>query len=113
MADSRTVTAVVPFTSTNYPTWKVQCKMALMKGGLWKIVTGDEAAPTGGSESERAKFAASRDRALATVVLSVDTSLLYLIGNPEDPVAVWKKLADQFEKRSGQHSWTCAANCTP
>ena len=71
--------------------------MALMKEGLWRIVTGEEVAPTGGSESERAKFASRRDRALATVVLSVDPSL---IGTPEDPVVVWKKLADQFEKKT-------------
>ena len=42
---------------------------------------------------------ARRDRALATIVLSVDPSLLYLIVEPEDPVAVWKRLADQFLKR--------------
>ena len=82
MADSRTVT-VVP-----------------LKGmRLWQIVIGEETAPTR-SESEQAKFAARRDRALATVVLSVDTSLLYLIGNPEYPVVVWRKLADQFEKKT-------------
>ena len=96
MADSRAMT-VVPLKGTNYPTWKIQCRMALMKEGLWRIVSGDKVAPTG-SEAERAKFAARRDRALATVVLPVDTSLLYLIGNPEDPVDVCKKLAGQFEK---------------
>ena len=58
-----------------------------------------QTAPTG-SEAERAKFAARRDRALVTVVLSVDTSLLYLVGNHEDPVVVWKKLADQLEKKT-------------
>ena len=99
MADSKLV-AIVPLKGTNYPTWKIQCKMALMKDGLWRIVSGDETAPTGGSESERAKFASRRDRALATVVLSVATSLLYLIGNPEDPAVVWRKLADQFEKKT-------------
>ena len=40
-----------------------------------------------------------RDCAHATVVLSVDTSLLYLVGDPEDPVVAWKKLADQFETK--------------
>ena len=70
-----------------------------MKEGLWRIVAGEEVAPCG-SEVERAKFAARRDPTLATVVLSVDTSLLYLIGNPEDPVVAWKKLADQFEKKT-------------
>ena len=33
--------------------------------GLWRIVTGEETAPTG-SEAEQAKFAARKDRALAT-----------------------------------------------
>ena len=65
---------------------------------MWKIVTGEETAPVG-DEQERAKFATRRDQALATVVLSVDPSILYLIGNPEDPVVVWKKL-DQFEKKT-------------
>ena len=54
---------VVPLNGTNYPTWKIQCRMAFMKEGLWRIVTGQETAPTG-SEAERAKFAARRDRTL-------------------------------------------------
>lgn len=68
-----------------------------MKEGLWRIVTGEETAPA--SEAERVKFATRKDRALATIVLSVDPSLLYLVGDPEDPVAVWKKLGDQFQKK--------------
>ena len=72
--------------------------MALMKEGLWRIVSGEETAPTG-SKAEGAKFAEQKDRALATIVLSVGTSLLCLIGDPEDPVVIWKKLADQFEKK--------------
>ena len=45
MAESKTVT-VVPLNSKNYSTWKIQCKMALMKEGLWRIVNGTEVAPT-------------------------------------------------------------------
>lgn len=71
-----------------------------MKEGLWGIVNGQETAPTSGSTSEQAKFAARKDRTLATIVLAVDTSLLYLIGDPKDPASVWKKLADQFEKKT-------------
>ena len=82
MAESK-LTTVVPLNDRNYPTWKIQCRMALMRESLWRIVTGEETAPTRGSESEQAKFASRRDRALATIVLTVDTSLLYLIGNPE------------------------------
>ena len=40
-------TAVIPLTGKNYPTWKVQCKMALMKDSLWGIVTGSETLATG------------------------------------------------------------------
>ena len=49
---------------------------------------------------ELKRYASRRDKALATVVLSVDPSLLYLIGDPVDPVAVWKKLEEQFQKKS-------------
>ena len=38
---SKTVT-VVPLNGANYPMWKVQCRMALMKDGLWNIVNGTE-----------------------------------------------------------------------
>ena len=85
MAESRTV-AVVPLNSTNYPTWKIQCKMALIKEGLWDIVNGTETAPTEGVERQ-AKFAMRRDKALATIVLAVESSLLYLIGS--DPPIQW------------------------
>ena len=77
MAESKTV-AMVPLNSTNYSTWKIQCKMALIKEGLWGIVNGTETAPTEGAD-QRAKFAARRDRALATIVLTIEPSLLYLI----------------------------------
>ncbi len=97
MADSKTM-YVVPLKGSNYPTWKVEIRMALMKDGLWRIVTGEETAP--GNEAERVEFDTRRDRAFATVVLSVDTSLLYLVGEPEDRVVVWGKLAAQFEKKT-------------
>ena len=44
----------------------------------------------------RAKFLTRRDHALAIIVLSLDPSLLYLIGDPTDPAAVWTKLSSQF-----------------
>lgn len=97
MSESKML-AVTPLKGTNYPTWKIQCRMALMKEGLWRIVTGNETAT--GDTAKRAKFASRRDKALATIVLSVDTSLLYHISNPEDPATVWQNLADQFEKKT-------------
>ena len=99
MAESKTVT-VVPLNNSNYPTWKVQCRMALMKDGLWGIVNGTETPPNASQAERYAKFVTRRDRALATIVLSVNPSLLYLLGDPEDPVMVWKKLSDQFQKKT-------------
>ena len=71
-----------------------------MKDGLWNIVNGTETAPSSVDADRRAKFATRRDRALATIVLSVEPSLLYLLGDPEDQVTVWQKLANQFEKKT-------------
>ena len=45
-----------------------------------------------------ANYCGRKEQALATVVL--DSSLLYLLGEPEDPVAVWEKLASQFQRKT-------------
>ncbi len=71
---------IAPLNGKNYPTWKNQCCMALMKDGLWSIVNATEVAPVGNAEALR-KFNGRKDRALAVIVLSVE--LLYLLGNPE------------------------------
>lgn len=99
MAESKSV-AVVPLKGSNYATWKVQCRMALMKEGLWGIVNETERAPPEREADKHAKFVGRQNRALALIVLSVEPTLLYLLGDPEDPVAVWKKLSDQFQKKS-------------
>ena len=98
MASELKTVTVTPLNGSNYPTWKVQCGMALMKDGLWSIMSGSERLPNPDDADKHAKFAARRDRALATIVLSVEPSLLYLIGDPEDPIIVWQKLADQFRR---------------
>ena len=77
--------------------------MALMKDGLWGIVNETETAPSQTHGEKYAKFMSRRDRALATIVLSVQPSLLYLLGDPEDPVAVWKKFS---RRKHGQINWS-------
>ena len=92
--------AVVPLNSTNYSMWKIQCKMVLIKEGLWSIVNETEREPTEGAD-QQARFTARRDKALVTIVLAVEPSLLYLIGaDPTDPAKVWKALADQFQRKT-------------
>ncbi len=56
-----------------YATWRVQCQMSLMKEGLWGIVKGTEVALAAGYVN----YLSKRDRALAIVVLSVDSNLLF------------------------------------
>ena len=82
----------------NYGTWKVQVKMCLIKEDLWRIVSGSETAPA--DANALAKFNIRKDRALATVVLAIKPKFLYLIGDPENPATVWKKLEDVFYKKT-------------
>ena len=99
MAEVKTI-SIAPLNGSNYPTWKVQCRMALMKEGLWAIVDGSETPPPENESDKYRKFVGRRDRALALIVLSIEPLLLYLIGDPEDPIKVWTKLADQFQKKT-------------
>jgi hypothetical protein len=101
MAESKSAATIVPLNGTNYPTWKVQCKMALMMDDLWNIVNEKKVAPEDNTTNEYTKFMTMSNRALATIVLTIDPTLLYLIGEePDSPVTVWKKLSDQFQKKT-------------
>ena len=44
------------------------------------------------------KYLSRKDCKLVMIVLSLEPSLLYLIGDPDNLEVVWKKLADQFQK---------------
>jgi len=90
---------VVPLKGSKYATWKVQAKMLLMKEGFWRIVDGMELVPTTPAAAV-APYNSRKDKALAILVLSVEPSLLCLIGDTEDPNTVWMKLSNQFCKKS-------------
>ncbi|KAF2356377.1 hypothetical protein FHG87_012868 [Trinorchestia longiramus] len=67
---------------------------------LWDIVQGTETISSTADEAARRKFESRRDLALATIVLGVDQRQLYLLGDPTDPVEVWRKLQNTFQKKS-------------
>ena len=69
-----------------------------MKYGLFNIVNDTELPPTGGNELN--KFIQRKDRALAIIVLAIDLSLIYLVGDPDDPAAVWTVLQNTFMKKT-------------
>ena len=91
---------IVPLNESNYPTWKLQVKMLLIKEGLYGFVSGTEIVPNSTDVSAMTKYQARKDKALANIVLAVDPKLLYLISDPSDPAAVWTKLSDTFQKKS-------------
>ena len=99
MDERRTGSGITPLKGRNYPTWRLQCKMALLKENLWSCVEGDAAASDSAS-ARTAEESIRMDKALAIIVLSIDPSLLYLIGEPINPRVVWKKLSDQFQQKT-------------
>ena len=70
-------TVISLLNNKNYATWRVQCKMALLKENLWNIVNGTEGEPTGSSvtEGDIQKFRTRKDRALAIIVLAIEPDL--------------------------------------
>ena len=54
MVTETTKILIKPLNGPNYATWKVQSKMALIKNGLWNIVTENENAPE--NQGEQAKY---------------------------------------------------------
>ncbi|KAF2368809.1 hypothetical protein FHG87_000437 [Trinorchestia longiramus] len=101
MADSNSgKSCMKPLNERNYPTWKIHMRMCLVKDKLWDIVQGTETISSTADEAARRKFESRRDLALATIVLGVDQSQLYLLGDPTDPVEVWGKLQNTFQKKS-------------
>ena len=99
-ADARSG-GIVLLNGDNFSTWKLQCRMMLMKHGVWKIVNGTEVAPDENNITATNKFNDRRDKALSTIVLAVDPTLLYLVGsNPQDPIEVWNKLCDQYQAKT-------------
>ncbi|KAF2350150.1 Zinc finger CCHC-type [Trinorchestia longiramus] len=101
MADSYSgKSCMKPLNERNYPTWKIHMRMCLVNDKLWDIVQGTETISSTADEAARRKFESRRDLALATIVLGVDQSQLYLLGDPTDPVEVWRKLQNTFQKKS-------------
>ena len=84
----------------NYATWRVQMKMYLISQDLWSYVDGSATVPNSTEVNEHRKYVIKRDKCLASIVLSVESNHLYLLGDPTDPVKVWKLLQDTFMKNS-------------
>ena len=65
MAESKTTVTVVPLSGKNYPTWKVQCRMALMRESLWSIVDGTGRPPPTSKTQKYEKYVARKNRGIS------------------------------------------------
>ena len=74
--------------------------MALIRENTWEIVNGSEECPPQTDRDAYKKYCNRRDRALATIVLTLDPELLYLVENIDDPIQVWNKLEKNFQTKS-------------
>ena len=67
---------LIKLNGDNYPAWKLQLRMALIRDDLWDIVNGSEKAPTGEAATADAtkKFTTRSNKALSMIVLSLEES---------------------------------------
>ena len=72
--------------------------MALIKEDDWGIMNRTETAPE--NAEGRKKFITRRENALALIGLTIDPSLLYLIGDKDDPCKVCEALQGQFQRKT-------------
>ena len=101
MEGSRTTT-ITPLNELNYPTWKIHVKLTLMRDKLWKYISEPDAEPPDSSDADtRRKYNERLDCCLAVIVLFFYPSLLYLVGDPTNPVVCrsMDKIQRNFSKK--------------
>ena len=83
--------------SENWSTWKFQIKHMLLAKDLWKYADGSEVLAVGANEATTAQFNSNSQKALTQIVLSINTSQLYLITSCTTAAGAWKELCGHFE----------------
>ena len=77
----------------NWAAWKIRISAFLKGKKLWRFVTGEQAGDGDAAAGEK-------EAAYAVIVMNVDSNLLHLISDTEDPAECWKRLRDHFERRT-------------
>ncbi len=83
---------------TNWMTWKFQLRHFLMAKGLWNYVDGTAVLAGEATAEIREKFKSEQQKAFSIIVMSVSSSLLYLITSCELPKDAWDTLKKHFER---------------
>ena len=90
--------AVEKLDGSNWITWKFQLRHLLMAKGLWKFVDGSAVLAEDASEENKEKFQANQQKAFSTIVMSISSTLLYLITSCELPKDAWDSLKKHYER---------------
>ena len=84
--------------SSNWITWKFQIKHLLLAKDLWGIVDGTETLQENASAQQQTDFNKKSQKAFSTIVMSINSSQLYLITSCEEPARAWTALRNHFER---------------
>ena len=97
----------------NYRAWSSKSKAQLKVMDCWRLVSGTKAeppatAPPGAGSARtvaaliiKARWVKKRDRAAALLITSISDEELHTIqAVDEDPVAIWNRLKEKYERRS-------------
>jgi hypothetical protein len=92
---------VEKLTESNWTTWKIQIKHALIARKLWSIVNGSEKLADNASADTKNEFSDKKQKAAACLVLSISKELLHLISTcDEDPGQIWTILSNRFDRNT-------------
>ncbi len=109
MSEDRDRLVIERLDSTNWPTWKVLVRNYLKARRLWKLCTGDLAAPVRGQAETDADFLAREEdyevncaKVLSTLGQAISTQYLYLVTAQSvvSPKDAWDALLEHFEHPS-------------
>lgn len=85
----------------NYFTWIENIKAVLLEKNGWSFVNGkEETLPPEATYKDRAKFNERKQKAYATIFLSLSDEIKPLISEIEDPKEAWDRLKDYYKPDS-------------
>ena len=71
-----------------------------MREDLSGFIDGTKIAPGEDNPTALASYSKRSNKALSLIVLSIEPRLLYIIGEPKDPLTVWEKLSATYMKKT-------------
>jgi len=97
MAASDSRWSIERLNGDNWTTWKFQTKHVLLAKGLWNITQGTEVLADEADDATTNAYNSRCQNALSLLVMSIETSQLYLITSCETAKDAWEVLKQHFE----------------